>query len=91
MTLGLKHSCLFQVILNGTAIERTERYGADIDYLKRHGLEYIKALKESKIDEFSRNYPKYLSLVAKYGAIEEDELKEKDTRYVGDPNTILVR
>ena len=51
-----------------------------MDYLKRHGLEYIKALKESKLDEFSRNHPKYLSLVAKHGAIEEDELKEKDTR-----------
>ncbi len=52
-----------------------------MDYLKRHGLEYIKALKESNLDEFSRNYPRYLKLVARYGAIEEEELKEKDTRY----------
>jgi hypothetical protein len=35
--------------LNGTAIERTERYGADIDFLKRYGLEYHAAIKENTL------------------------------------------
>lgn len=70
---------LSQVNLNGTEIFRTERYGADIDYLKRYGLEYLAAVKDNKLAEFSQNHPRYLYQVAKYGAIEEEELKKKDT------------
>ncbi len=57
------------------------RYGADVDYLKRHGLEYIEALKTSNLAEFEQKYPRYKKLVQTYGAIEEDELIKKDTRY----------
>ena len=68
-----------QVVLNGTAIERTERYGADIDFLKRYGLEYHAALKENNMEKFKLEHPRYMALVGKYGIIEEDELKTKDT------------
>ena len=68
-----------QTVLNGTAIERTERYGADVDYLKRYGLEYHAALKENNMDKFKLEHPRYMALVGKYGVIEEDELKKQDT------------
>lgn len=69
-----------QEILNGTGIERTERYGADIDYLKRYGLEYWAAVKQDELEAFRQNHPRYMTLVGKYGVIDEEELKEKDTR-----------
>ncbi len=68
-----------KVNLNGTVIERTERYGADIDYLKKYGLDYLAAVKENQLDTFRQHHPRYLTLVAKYGAIGEEELKKQDT------------
>ena len=42
--------------MNGTAIERTERYGADIDFLKRYGLEYHAAIKENTLVKIERSF-----------------------------------
>jgi Leucine-rich repeat (LRR) protein len=47
--------------LNGSKIEKQERRGAEIDFLKKYGLEYLslKASQDSKeIDIFCNNHPR---------------------------------
>jgi len=36
----------FPKVLNGTEIMKTERYGAELDYMKKFGLDWIKVQKE---------------------------------------------
>lgn len=69
-------------VVNGTEVEKVERYGAEVDYLKKQGLEYLKALKSDEqnlLKAFHKKYPRYEELVQKYGAPEESELRVIDT------------
>lgn len=67
-------------IANGTEIEKVERFGAEVDFLKKYGLEYLEAVKEAeKLEAFFKKCPRYQELVKKFGAPEESELRVKDT------------
>ena len=67
-------------VVNGTEVEKTERFGAEIDFLKKYGLEYLEAIKDlDKLENFCVKYPRYQALVNRFGAPEESELRVKDT------------
>lgn len=53
-------------MLNGTEITSEERRGAELDYLKYHGREYLNSLLETTgrpHPEFLAVHPRYLRLV----------------------------
>ncbi|XP_034535084.1 tubulin-specific chaperone E, partial [Notolabrus celidotus] len=65
------------VFLNRCEIHPDERRGAELDYLRMFGAEWLKGGGGSQTDgEFTCQHPRYLSLVDKYGAPEEGELKK---------------
>jgi Leucine-rich repeat (LRR) protein len=67
-------------IVNGCEVEKSERFGAEIDYLKKHGIEYLEALKNlDQLPGFHLKWPRYQELVNRFGAPEESELRVKDT------------
>jgi len=68
-------------IANGTEIEKVERFGAEIDFLKKYGVEYLDALSKNGeiLAKFHENHPRYKALVDRFGAPEESELRVKDT------------
>ena len=67
-------------VVNGTEVEKVERFGAEWDFLKKYGLEYLDALKDQeKLQHFHLKYPRYQVLVTRFGAPEESELRVKDT------------
>lgn len=53
-------------ILNRTIVNVAERLGAEVDYLKRFGHEWIEANKledKTKLNDFKYNHPTYEKLV----------------------------
>ena len=67
-------------IANGTEIEKVERFGAEVDFLKRYGLKYLQVSKDpEKLKQFFEECPRYEELVKKFGAPEESELRVQDT------------
>lgn len=68
-------------VLNGSEIFKEERYGSEIDHLKRFGKGYLKAVAEGPeaTKLFYENHPRYEELVKRYGPPEEFELKEITT------------
>ncbi|XP_008314685.1 tubulin-specific chaperone E [Cynoglossus semilaevis] len=63
--------------LNNSQIPPQERRGAELDYIKMFGEEWLKAGGQSQInDHFACQHPHYQSLILKYGAPEEGELKK---------------
>ncbi|XP_031732452.1 tubulin-specific chaperone E [Anarrhichthys ocellatus] len=65
------------VFLNNCEILRKERRGAELDYIKMFGVEWLKAGGRSQPSaQFISQHPRYLSLIDKYGAPEEGELKK---------------
>lgn len=67
-------------VANGTEIEKVERFGAEVDFLKKYGLEYLDAIKDpKKLEVFFKKTPRYQELVKRFGAPEESELRVKDT------------
>lgn len=65
------------VSLHRGQIHPDERKGAERDYLKMFGEEWLKAGGGQQPDEsFTNQHPRYLSLVNKHGAPEEGELKK---------------
>ena len=66
-------------IANGTEIEKVERFGAEVDYLKKYGLEYLQSVKDNNLEPFYAKYPRYEEFVKRFGAPEESELRVKDT------------
>ncbi|XP_068582899.1 tubulin-specific chaperone E [Cebidichthys violaceus] len=65
------------VFLNNCEILHKERRGAEIDYIKMFGEEWLKAGGRSQPStQFISEHPRYLSLIDKYGAPEEGELKK---------------
>ncbi|XP_075904862.1 tubulin-specific chaperone E [Nelusetta ayraudi] len=66
------------LVLNRCDILHEERRGAELDYLKLFGEEWLKAGGPGPVsDEFLRKHPRYLELVEKYGAPEEGEMKKQ--------------
>ncbi|XP_037621753.1 tubulin-specific chaperone E-like [Sebastes umbrosus] len=67
------------VTLNSCQIHHDERRGAELDYIKMFGVEWLKAGGGSQPStEFTCQHPRYLSLIDKYGAPEEGELKKPE-------------
>lgn len=63
--------------LNRCKILPDERRGAELDYLKMFGEEWLKVRGDSQLqNQFTCEHPRYLSLIHKYGAPEEGELKK---------------
>ncbi|XP_041642028.1 tubulin-specific chaperone E isoform X1 [Cheilinus undulatus] len=67
------------VVLNRCEIHPDERRGAELDYLKMFGEEWLKAGGGRQPDsQFTHQHPRYLTLIDKYGAPEEGELKKPE-------------
>ena len=67
-------------VANGTEIEKVERFGAEVDFLKKYGLAFLEGSKdEEKLAKFHKDHPRYQALVKRFGAPEESELRVKDT------------
>ncbi|KAF7213324.1 tubulin-specific chaperone E isoform X1 [Nothobranchius furzeri] len=65
------------VTLNGCEIEPLERRGAELDYIKMFGEEWLKAGGPGHPStHFTNQHPRYQELINKYGAPEEGELKK---------------
>uniref|UniRef100_UPI00398F683F tubulin-specific chaperone E isoform X2 n=1 Tax=Pristiophorus japonicus TaxID=55135 RepID=UPI00398F683F len=70
-------------ILNRTEILPEERRGAELDYRKRFGKEWLKAgghqdPKRNRPDEeFCAEHPRYQVLIDKYGAPEDSEMEQQ--------------
>lgn len=66
-------------VLNGCEVHPDDRRGAELDYIKMFGEEWLKAGGRSQLDShFTCQHPRYLSLIDKYGAPEEGELKKPE-------------
>ncbi|XP_041788956.1 tubulin-specific chaperone E isoform X2 [Chelmon rostratus] len=64
-------------VLNSCEILREDRRGAELDYIKMFGEEWLKAGGGSEpSSQFTCQHPRYLSLINKYGAPGEGELKK---------------
>ncbi|XP_029383598.1 tubulin-specific chaperone E [Echeneis naucrates] len=67
------------VLLNGSQIHRDDRKGAELDYIKMFGEEWLKAGGRSQPStHFTYQHPRYQTLIDKYGAPEEGELKKPE-------------
>ncbi|XP_040001104.1 tubulin-specific chaperone E [Xiphias gladius] len=67
------------VVLNGCKIPSEDRRGAELDYIKMFGEEWLKAGGRSQPSaQFTCQHPRYQSLIHKYGAPEEGELKKPE-------------
>ncbi|XP_073345711.1 tubulin-specific chaperone E [Pagrus major] len=67
------------VFLNSCEIQADDRRGAELDYIKMFGEEWLKAGGGSEpSSQFTCQHPRYLSLIDKYGAPEEGELKKPE-------------
>lgn len=62
-------------VLNGTEVKCDDRRGAEYDYIKKYGLEWLRARGGEERDEFLNKHNRYESLVEIYGELEVDELK----------------
>ncbi|XP_019872154.1 tubulin-specific chaperone E isoform X2 [Aethina tumida] len=61
-------------VLNGRVISAEERRGAEYDYIKRHGLEWLKVKGSPDEQSFLSEHNRYLELIQTYGSLEESEL-----------------
>lgn len=80
--------------LNGSLIEKQERRGAEIDFLKKYGKEYLMVQGNAASSEYQKfvvNHPRYVELVEELGAPTEEELKVKDTSLTSSLLPINVR
>ncbi|XP_026215625.1 tubulin-specific chaperone E [Anabas testudineus] len=67
------------VTLNSCEIYPEDRRGAELDYIKMFGEEWLKAGGQSQTGtEFTCRHPRYQNLIDKYGAPEEGELKKPE-------------
>ncbi|KAM8772126.1 tubulin-specific chaperone E isoform 1-T2 [Acanthopagrus schlegelii] len=67
------------VFLNSCEIQAEDRRGAELDYIKMFGEEWLKAGGGNEpSSQFTCRHPRYLSLINKYGAPEEGELKKPE-------------
>ncbi|KAG8444516.1 hypothetical protein GDO86_009614 [Hymenochirus boettgeri] len=69
--------------LNKTEILPKERRGAELDYRKMFGSDWLKATEshtgelKNRSRDFLIDHPRYSALIDKYGAIDEGELKQQ--------------
>jgi hypothetical protein len=66
-------------VLNGTEIFKEERYGSELDYLKRYGKEYLDIAGTSQAHDealttFYKRHPRYPELMKRFGPPERGEL-----------------
>ncbi|XP_030580415.1 tubulin-specific chaperone E [Archocentrus centrarchus] len=67
------------VVLNGSEIHAEDRRGAELDYIKMFGEEWLKAGGQNQLSsQFICQHPRYQALIKKYGAPEEGELKKPE-------------
>ncbi|XP_028459968.1 tubulin-specific chaperone E [Perca flavescens] len=67
------------VLLNRNILRPEDRRGAELDYIKMFGEEWLKAGGASQLStQFASQHPRYQSLIDKYGAPEEGELKKQE-------------
>ncbi|XP_034722410.1 tubulin-specific chaperone E [Etheostoma cragini] len=67
------------VLLNRNILRPEDRRGAELDYIKMFGEEWLKAGGASQLStQFSSQHPRYQRLISKYGAPEEGELKKQE-------------
>ncbi|XP_045187211.2 tubulin-specific chaperone E-like isoform X2 [Mercenaria mercenaria] len=77
----LKHAKL----INRTEVTSEERKGAEIDYLKRFGPEWVKSGGSQDVNrnkpsaEFLKNHPRFQDLVQIWGAPEDSEMQQQST------------
>jgi len=63
--------------LNRSAILHGERRGAELDYLRKYGKEWLQienGVQQNLRDDFLRSHPRYLQLINVHGAPEESEV-----------------
>ncbi|KAG7273947.1 hypothetical protein CRUP_021231, partial [Coryphaenoides rupestris] len=71
-----KLGCL--AVLNKNLVQPEDRRGAELDYIKMFGEEWLKCGGQSDASaQFSRMHPRYRTLINKYGAPEEGEFKKQ--------------
>ncbi|GFQ76967.1 tubulin-specific chaperone E [Trichonephila clavata] len=68
-------------MLNRTQIDRSERRGAELDYLKRYRKEWVESCQNSTqpSESFMAEHSTYLALLQKHGAADENEVKVQST------------
>ncbi|XP_004572415.1 tubulin-specific chaperone E [Maylandia zebra] len=67
------------VVLNSCEIHADDRRGAELDYIKMFGEEWLKAGGRSQPSpQFICEHPRYQALISKYGAPEEGELRKPE-------------
>lgn len=70
-------------ILDGRTVTYEDRRGAELDYCRKFGRAWMQAgghpnpAQNQPSAEFLTQHPRYLSLIQKYGAPDEEELKEQ--------------
>lgn len=63
--------------LNNCKVEADERRGAELDYIKLYGEAWLEAGGQGQLSPaFITEHPTYMTLIQKYGAPEEGELKK---------------
>lgn len=84
-------------ILNGTTITENEKKWAEIDYYKKHGMEYLKILKAPEnerakaLESFSASHGRYIEIVGKFGVPDEAELVVKENNLKSSLLSIKLR
>lgn len=64
--------------LNGVEINEQDRRGAEYDYMKCHGRDWVAAVKNPLLlREFHSDHPRYVELIALHGSITEEDITEK--------------
>ncbi|XP_047228704.1 tubulin-specific chaperone E isoform X2 [Girardinichthys multiradiatus] len=67
------------IYLNNSEINSEERKGAELDYIKLFGEQWLKAGEPGQPSiAFTRQHPRYQTLIDKYGAPDEGELKKQE-------------
>ena len=84
-------------ILNGSTLVENERSWAELDYYKKHGLEYLKILKlpeperTEALQSFSVQHGRYLEIVERLGVPEEAELTVRESNLKASLVSVKVR
>ncbi|XP_031356946.1 tubulin-specific chaperone E-like [Photinus pyralis] len=67
-------------VLNGAVLRSDERKGAEYDYIKKYGLEWLSVQSDAERKlQFIRQHNRYETLIEKYGTPDESELAAKQT------------
>ena len=84
-------------VLNGSTISNEEKNWAEIDYYKKHGMEYLNIKKLPENEQISakatffKNHCRYQEILDRFGEPEEGELKVKKSNIKSTLVSITVR